>query len=180
MLRNEIDKHEQDQSVQHNRLLLLAFKEQRQAILSMKDQVVPDTERIVLRVKYDVLTGKEPIVPRFAHLPSRVYSEDCVVRGYKVRLMLETNDARPENQNGYGLFLYLSDGIFPCKVEYTFEVEHHDGKAASAKKEILVNTYDHATGFGAGSIISKAEIAAPDSPYVKDGYVTFKVTFKFV
>jgi hypothetical protein len=74
MLRRDIEKHEQVNSVQHNRLMLLAFKEQRQAMASLKDQLRPtlsDHESIVLRVKYDVLIGKEPFVPRLFHLPHR-------------------------------------------------------------------------------------------------------------
>ena len=71
----------------------------------------------------------------------------------------------------------MSQGPFPCKVEHTFEVMHHDGKAASAKKQTSTDTYDRATCWGSCALISKAAIAAP---YVKDGYVTFKVTFKFV
>ena len=181
MLRRDIEKHEQDQSVQHNRLLLLAFKEQRQVIAPMKNQVVPDSERIVLRVKYDMLTGKDAnFVPQKAAYPSRHYSENYIVGGYTTSLTVETKDSRPEYQDHYGLYLSMTNGPFPCKVDFTMEIEHHDGKAASAKKHTATVTYDGVSNWGAVKMISKAEIASPDCPYVKDGYVTFKVTFKFV
>ena len=179
--RRDIEKHEQDHSVQHNRLLLLAFKEQRQAHASLQDQLLPDSERIVLRVKHDVLTGKEPFVPRFTHLPSQLHSEDYVVRGYTIRLHVEINDSRPEFQNHYGVYLTVNGGPFPCRIDRIFEIEHHDGNEASANKiSTKTITYDGATNFGVGKFIPKADLASPDSPYVKDGYVTFKVTFKFV
>ena len=180
MLRNEIDEHEDDECKRHNRLLLRTVKEQHQAIASLKDQLLPDSERIVLRVKHDVLTGKESFVPRFADRPGRLYSEDHVVRGYKASIFVEMKGEDPENYDFYGLFLGLSGGPFPCDVQRTSEVVHHDGKAASAKKHTSTKTFAAYSKWGFTQMISKAAVASPDSPYVKDGYVTFKVTFKFV
>ena len=114
MLQRDIGKHERFHSVQHNRLLLLAFKEQRQVIASMKDHMMPDTEKIVLRVKHDVLAGKEPFVPRFAGEPYRLYSEDYMVRGYNTSLFVQIDDVEPEYQDQYGLYLDVS-GSFPMQ-----------------------------------------------------------------
>ena len=179
MLRNEIDKHEDDECKKHNRLLLKNAQEQRQVIASLKDQLLPilsEGESIVFRVKHDVLIGKEPIVPRYMKFPTRLYSEDFEVRGYKAALYVET-----AHSTNYGAYLQLSGGPFPCKMVNTFEVVHHDGKAVSAKKNTSTETYIRIQQpMGTYMLISKAAIAAPDNPYVKDGYVTFKGTFKFV
>ena len=178
MLRNEIEKHEDDQMKQHNRLLLKTVKEQRQAIDSMKDHVMPNTEKIVLRIKHDVLTGKEPFAHRLGHHPSQLCSEELVVRGYTIMLKVETKDPRPEYQDHYGIFLSVKGDPFPCTVNYTMEVVHHNGLPASAKTVMFSNKYEKTTiSWGALKLISKTEVAAPDCPYVKDGYVTFKVTF---
>ena len=181
MRRKEIEQHEDAQSKQHNRLLLKAFKGQRQAIDSVKDHVLPNTEKIVFRTKFDLLTGKEPFVPRFGHQPSQLCSEELVVRGYTILLKVETKDTRPEFQGHYGIYLSVKGDPLPCAVNYTVEVVHHDGLPASAKKYNKVSTFTEInTTKGTGKLISKAEVASPDSPYVKEGYVTFKATFSFV
>lgn len=95
MLRRDIENHKRDQSVKHNDLLLKAFKEQRQSIDSVTDHVMPNVEKIVLRVKHDVLTGKEPFVPKFAGNPTRLYYEELIVRGFTTALYVETKDDRP-------------------------------------------------------------------------------------
>ena len=181
MLRKEIEQHEDAQMKRHNRLLLKGFKEQRQAIDSMKDHVMQNTEKIVFHVKYDLLTGKEPFVPRFSHHPSRLYSEDLVIRGYTITLHLESKDSRPENQDHYGIYLTFLGGPLPCTLNYTLEVVHHDGLPASTKKNINKGSIFTGinAGWGAAKLISKAEVASLYSPYVKYGYVTFKATFTF-
>ena len=178
MLRIHIEKHENDHATQHNRLLLKTVKEQRQAIDSMKDHVMPNTEKIVLRIKHDVLTGKEPFVPRFAHLPKQLFSEALVVRGYTIMLNVVTKETRPEYQDHYGLYLSFQGGPLPCTVNYALEVVHHDGLPASAKKGTGTSIFtDTDISWGIPKLISKAVVASPVSPYVKDGHVTFKVTF---
>ena len=99
MLRREIEKHKHDQCVKHNDLMLTAFKEQRQAMESMKDHVMPNVEKIVLRVKHDVLIGKEPIVTRFPTNPTTICSEDLVTRGFTMTFSVETKETRPEYQD---------------------------------------------------------------------------------
>ena len=179
---------------QHNRLLVRNASEQQQdinrqqkvidrqqqLIESLKHHVMPDREIIVLQVKYDELTGKVPFVPRYPTAPTRLYSEYRVVRGYKVRLFVETNDPDPVDQDHYGVYLYVKGGPFPCNVQYTFELVHYDGKRASAVKYTSDNSYAEATAWGCGKFVPKARLVSPDNnPYVKDGYLTFKCAFKF-
>ena len=98
--------------------------------------------------------------------------------GYTTSLNVETKDSRPENQDHYGLFFEVTGGPFPCKVDFAMKLEHHDGKAESVIKVTSTANYDGVTAaWGLDKMISKADVAAPD---VKDGYVTFKITFKFV
>ena len=104
------------------------------------------------------------------------------MKGYTTSLFVETKDSDPEDQDHYGLYLEMHNGPFPCKLEFTMEAEHHDGKVTSVKKSgPITRTYDRATvtAWSIPKLISKADVV-PDSPYVKDGYVTFKVTFKFL
>ena len=180
MLRREIEKHKHDQCVKHNDLMLTAFKEQRQAMESMKDHVMPNVEKIVLRVKHDVLIGKEPIVTRFPTNPTTICSEDLVTRGFTMTFSVETKESRPEYQDFYGLYLTIRQGLFPCNLNCTFEVVHHDGLPISEKKLVNKLVFTENKGWGLPKFISKAEVASPASPYVKDGYVTFKVTFSFI
>jgi hypothetical protein len=181
MIRKNIDKHEDEECKRHNRLLLRTIMEQRQAITSLKDQLLPDSERIVLRVKQDMLTGKESFVPRFPGNPSWLFSEEQVIGDYKAIVFVEMDERKPEYKDSYGLYLRFSGpGAFPRNVDFTMEVVHHDDIAASAKKNSYSNNAFVADqGKGWGKVLSKAAIASPQSPYVKDGYVTFKITFKF-
>jgi hypothetical protein len=136
---------------------------------------------ITFRVKYDELTGKVPFVPRFPSLPARLYSEDQVVRGYKVRLSVQTKDDRPQYQDYFGVYLNVEGGPFPCKVQHTYELVHHDGLRASEVKYTTDSTYSKAQNLGYPTFVPKARLASPDNnPYVKDGYVTFKCTCKIV
>jgi hypothetical protein len=180
MLRKDVDSHEDTAMKQHLRLMVKRDNEQQQLIESLKDQVMPDSERIVLQVKHDELTGKVPFAPRFPSSPTRLYSEDRVVRGYTTRLYVQTDDPRPDNQDHYGVFLDIHGGPFPCEVQYTFELVHHDGLRTSAVK-YTAESWFSVGGWGKGKFISKACLASPDNnPYVKDGYLTFKCTFKFI
>jgi hypothetical protein len=182
MLRKGVDSHEDTAMKQHNRLLLCSMKQQRQLIESLKDQVMPDNERIVLQVKYDELTGKAPFFPPFPNQPTDLFSEDRVVRGYTARLYVAVIDGRPEYQDHFGVYLEVEGGPLPCKVLYAFELVHHDGNNASRINDAARFTYtDAASVCGCPNFIAKARLASPDNnPYVKDGYVTFKCTFKFV
>jgi hypothetical protein len=154
--------------------------ELQQAHESLKYHVMPVDEIIVLQVKYDELTGKAPFVPKFPSWPTRLYSEQRVVRGYRVRLFVQTNDDRPEC-NDYGVYLNVQGGPFPCKVQRTFELVHHGWNPASTIRWTRTKEYVVTCNRGAPNFISKARLASPDNnPYVYDGYVTFKCTFKFV
>jgi hypothetical protein len=143
---------------------------------------MPVDEIIVLQVKHDELTVKVPFVPKFPSQPTRLSSEERVVRGYKVRLFVQTKDNRPERQDHYGVFLILGCGPFPRKVKVTHKLVHHDGNFASVFKSTVVHSFTEAQAqWGYPNFVPKADLASPDNnPYVKDGYVTFTCTFSFL
>jgi hypothetical protein len=142
---------------------------------------MPDSERIVLQVKHDELTGKAPFVPRFPSSSTRLYSEDRVVRGYRVRLYVATSDSRLEYQDHFGVYIELEGGPSPCSVQFAFELVHYDGLQESALNRASEYSFSSSNGRGYATFISKARLASPDNnPYVKDGYLTFKCTFKIV
>jgi hypothetical protein len=181
MLRKDVDSHEDTAMKQHFRLMMKTDSEQQQLVESLKDQVMPDSERIVLQVKHDELTGKVPFVPLFPHHPTRLFSQDRVVRGYAMRLFVQTKKDKPEDQDHYGVYLAVEGGPFPCKVNFTFELAHHDRLPASAFTRTDEHSYTESIGWGFPKFIAKARLASPvNNPYVKDGYLTFKCTFKFV
>jgi hypothetical protein len=144
----------------------------------LRDQVGYE---IVLRVKHAVLTGRKAFVPLHPSHPTRVYSEDKVVHGHRVCVFVGMKDDRPVNQVHYGVHLEVADGFFPCKAICTLELVHHDGNPQSAVKKEGEYTFTEAWCWGSTRFISKARLASPDNnPYVNDGYVTFKCTFKVV
>ena len=223
MPRQDMEAHENDAMVVHNRLLLVSaaqreehmkqmqglmkkveeqqgqieeqqgqmkglmkkVEEQQQQIEEQQGQVqglqralryVAGGEVIVIKVKHALLTGAEPFEPR--HL-AQIYSEGRVVDDRTFSLFVDTKvDDAPDH---YGLYLALNKGPVPCKVRCTFELVHHDGQAASAKKVNAEDTYDKHQAWGWKNLIPKARLAsAANNPYVKDGYVTFKCTFEVV
>jgi hypothetical protein len=139
------------------------------------------TGEIVLRVSHAELTGREAFVPLYANHPTRIYSEHATVQGHTVSIFVQTKNAKPDDQDYCGLFLDVAGGPFPCKATYTFELVHHDGNPQSAVKDAGEYTFSEAYCWGFCRLISKARLASPvNNPYVKDGYVTFKCTFKIV
>ena len=136
-------------------------------------------EVIVLKVKHTHLTGAEPFVPRYPDDPTYIYSEDRVLDGRRFGLFVETHDARfPDH---YGLYLEIFDGPVPFKVKRTMELVHHDGQAASAVTHSEDFTCEIHGPYGVDELVPKADFAsAATSPYVKDGYVSFKCTFEIV
>ena len=121
-----------------------------------------------------------PFVPRRPDHPTRLYSEERVVRGYKTYLMVETKNAKEEFKDHYGLFLDVRGGPFPCKAQFAFELVHHDWNPESAVKGVCPEcVYDKAGDRGYPELILKDQLASPDNnPYVNGGYLTFSCTFK--
>jgi hypothetical protein len=178
MLRKDVDKHKRASSERHNELLLAGYCNLQQEVSTLKEEIGRrGKETIVMRVKHAELTGAEPFVPRFPAKPNKIYSEKRVVDGRTFRLMID-KDRAPDH---YGVYLRLDDGPLPCKVKYTCELVHHDGKAASAQKISDEDTFDDENNCWGYNIAPKALLAdAATSPYVKNGYVTFKCTFEVV
>ncbi len=127
---------------------------------------------IVLRVRHSVLTGREPF-----HSTS-VYSEAMTAQGHTVCVLVDMDD--PQHREHYGFHLAVLDGPFPCKATYTVDLVHYDGNPLSAVKYEGESTFAEADSRGLALFIHKARLASPYSPYVKDGYVTFKCAFKIV
>ena len=79
-----------------------------------------------------------------------------------------------------GVFLQLKDGPFPCRVSFTMEVVHWDGKPESACKIEDTIEIGKAIGMGRYEFISLRKLTAAASPYVKNGHITFIITFRFL
>jgi hypothetical protein len=204
MLRKDIDSHEDAALKQHNRLLLGKVKAQQRTTLQQQQinqyyrekqqkeleelneahwrlKQLVGIEEIVLRVKHSELTGREPFVPRYAVHPTSLYSEYNTLQRHGVWINVQTRNEKPENQDHYGFYLTVVDGPFPCKATFTLELVHHDGNPQSAVKWEEEYTFTEGKARGRARFISKARLASPDNnPYVKDGYVTFRCTFKLV
>ena len=181
MLRQAVAAHEEGAMVEHNRLVMAQVQTLQarlswwQAVALMMAELWPRPAVIVLRVKHAELTGVEPFVPLSPSRPTRIYSECVVTDGRTFRMSVETKEAHAPDH--YGFFLSLCEGPVPCTVKHTFEVVHHDGKMASAMWGYGICTYYTYQGFGKADVIPKARLAsAATSPYVDNGYVTFKCT----
>jgi hypothetical protein len=134
-----------------------------------------------LRVKQAELTGMEPFVAADPSFPTRIYSEKKMLQEHTVSIYVQTKDVDPICRDYYGLHLDINAGRFPCKVSHTFELVHHNGNPQSAVKEDKENFFTKAEAWGSTRFILKARLASRNNnPYVKDGYVTFKCTFKIV
>jgi hypothetical protein len=133
-------------------------------------------EVITLRVKHAVLTGMEP------HMLARLYSEEKVVQGHTVVMYVELPNETVPFQNYYRVCLLVKIGPIPIKITYTFasELMHYDGNPRSAEKKDGEHTFTGVNEPYAVHLINKNRLASPGNPYIKDGYVTFKCTFKIV
>ena len=199
MQRKDVDKHKRAASERHNELLLAKVCGLQQEVNASNDKVSAlkeevntlkekvanyEKENLVIRVKHAVLTGAEPFEPEDARSPGRIYSEERVVdrrkfRAFVFRAYVDTDDDRAPDH--YGFYLSLCGGPLPFKVKRTFELVHHDGQAASAKKMSGECTFETRKARGYKEFVPKALLAdAATSPYVKDGYVTFKCYFEIV
>ena len=107
-----------------------------------------------------------------------IWSDDKMVGAYKASMCVDKG--RVVNGDCCGVYLRLQDGPFPCRVSYTFEAVHWDGKPESACKKDFTYTYDRAEGWGWPDFIPLSKLTAAASPYVKDGEVTFITTFRFL
>ena len=107
-----------------------------------------------------------------------LWSGEQMVRTYKAYMCVKTGYA--DNGNDCGVYLHVEDGPFPCRVSRIIEVVHWDGKPESARKIESLYISEAAEGLGRHKFIPLTELTATASPYVKDGGVTFIVTFRFL
>jgi hypothetical protein len=183
MQRKDVDAHEEAAMKKHNRLLLARDCAVQGEINALKDAIGRRGKEVIeLRVKHAELTGAEPFVPHRRDRPTRIYSEERIVEGCTFRMEVDVKDPSEADFDHYGIRLWMYDGPVPCKVQYSFELVHHDGRAASAKTSIAVYTWEAGNkGKGKPKFVPKARLAnAATSPYVKNGYVTFKCTIEIV
>ena len=180
MQRKDVDKHKRDAMEQHSELFYSKLCDLQQQFNILREENDSRGEEVLeIKVKHAELTGAEPFVPRDPANTRKLYSEKRVVDGRTFCLEINTESSRAPDH--YGVFLELTRGPVPCKVKYTIELVHHDGRAASAKKMNHETTYEAHVGRGYTQFVRKARLAdAATSPYVKNGYVTFKCTFEVV
>ena len=87
---------------------------------------------------------------------------------------------KSDNGQNCGIYLELCDGPFPCRVSYTIKVVHYDGKTESAYVKKATTIYTESEGSGYPDFIPLSKLTDADSPYVKDGEVTFIITFRIL
>jgi hypothetical protein len=105
-----------------------------------------------------------------------------VVGGYKIRLCMQMRDPRPEDQDYYGVHLCVEGGPYPCHVNFSIKLIHHDGQPASAMEWTDGHTYTETRcDQGPPASVPAADLTSlGNNPYVRDGYVTFRCAFKIV
>ena len=190
VLRKDVESHEEAAIKQHNRLLLqgtqslqqdnrvlqqdnLSF---RQDILSLQQEVAEQKERVKRQLHQIMFRVKVADLVKGGEVALR--SEYTMVGAYKAQIAVDKGF--DENDNCCGVFLELKDGPFPCSVSGTFEVVHWDGEDDSARKDEFAQTFDDECALGLVQFIKLRKITAADSPYVKDGQITFVATFRFL
>ena len=183
VLRKDVESHEEAAMKKHNRLLLQGMQTQQQDIqllrqdnLSLQQKVAEQEKRLdgqsyelVYKVKLtDLVRGGEVVK----------CSDDKMVGAYKSYVHVQKGYA--DTGDCCGVYLGLKDGPFPCRVYYTIEVVHWDGKIESARKKEYTNMYDAPQGRGPSKFIPLSKLTAAASPYVNDGEVTFIITFRIL
>ena len=162
MMRKDVDAHEDAAMKQHNRLLL-------KKMVKQEERLDRQLHQIVYKVDLDDLLQDGKI---------DLSSDEIVVGAYKTYMIV--HKGYDDNDNYCGAHLYLKDGPIPCRVISNFEVVQWNGKPESARKEESICTFDNEEGNGIYQLIPLSELTAATSPYVKDGHVTFIVTFRIL
>ena len=183
VLRKDVDSHEEAAMKQHNRLLLqdnrslrqdnLTF---RQDILSLQQKVAEQEGRrgeLIHQIVYKVeLVDLEQVGKVI------MQSDDKMIGAYTASMQVKKGYAN--DGDSCGMFLFLEDGPFPCHVSFTMEVVHWNGEPECACKQEGAITYERAVGMGYLESIPLSKLTAAASPYVKNGHVTFIITFQFL
>jgi len=178
--RKDVDTHEDAAMKQHNRLVLAKMCDMQQEVGTLKEEVAEYRKGVVvLKVTLKELAASKP---------TSLYSKVQVAGGRSFYLELKKKGTY------YGVFLWPSDGCrLPCKVKCTFDIEHYDGNAASAKTKSMEHTYKSEEGQGYAQFIPQDSVPKKqhyildiaylhhhNNPYVKDNNVTFKCAFEVV
>jgi len=128
----------------------------------------------VVILKIDLATLASPFCP------TNINSGYTVVAGRRFRMYVTTRNSLIPGY--YGVSFEMLDGPVPCKVKGTLELLHHDEDKTSEKiisfQESIYNLA--ISGFGYPWFVTIDEIAKANSPYVKDGTITFKCTINVV
>ena len=197
VLRKDVDSHEEAAMKQHNRLLLQDNRSLRQDNLSFR-QDIQSVQQDNLSLRQDILSLQQKVAEQEQRLDEQqqqivfkvkladlvrggevdVESDEKVVGAYSAFMIVQKGYA--VNGDCCGVYLHLVDGPFPCHVSFTIEVVHWDGKSENARKIEDTDTYKRAKGRGFPKFIRLSQLTAAASPYVKDGHITFIVTFRFL
>ena len=169
VLRKDVNTHIDAATNQHILLLLQDNRSLRQKVAEQDVRLNTQLHQIVYKVKLaDLIRGGEV----------DMCSDVKMVGAYKVSMYVKKGYA--DNGNCCGVYLYLEDGPFPCRVSSTIEIVNWDGKPESTYKREINNEYEEEIGWGPFKFIPLRKLTAAASPYVKDGEVTFIVTFRIL
>ena len=183
--RQEIQSLRQDnlsfrQDIQSLRQDNLSFRQDIQSLqqdnLSLQQEVTEQKEQMNTQLLQLVYKVKLADLVRGGVVD--MYSDHKMVGAYEAYMSVDKG--HDYNGNCCGVYLHLKDGPFPCRASRTFEVVHWDGKPESACKEEGTYTYEEATGYGRRNFIPLSKLTVAASPYVKDGHITFIVTFRLL
>ena len=202
MLRKDIESHEEAAMKQHNRLLLQGMQSLQQDNLTFRQEIFSSRQenlsfrQDILSLQQDNLSLQRKVAKHGESLDGLahqivfkvkvadlvrddvdLYSDRKVFGACRVHLNV---DRDPDNTRHQVLRVYLftADGPFPCRVIYTLEVVHWNGKSQSAYKQQKTFTYKN--GMGIGINIPLNMLTAAESPYVQNCDVIFIATINIL
>ena len=109
----------------------------------------------------------------------RMFSDDKICGAHIAYIGLKKG--YEDTGNNCGVALFIREGPLPCRISFTIEIVHWDGRPESALERDHNLVWEFAGGLGWPNFISLSELTdANFSPYVYDGHVTFIVTFRIL
>ena len=135
------------------------------------DQDNKQQHEIVFKVKVgDFLRAGEVSKESSPSLVGAYNAEVTVQKGYDT------------NGDSCGVYLYLNDGPFPCRVSCCIDIVHWGGKAESDFMFEYTKVFNSASSRGNQKLIPIRELTVIPSPYVNelDDCVTFIATFRIL
>ena len=190
MVRKDVKAHHTDAMVAHNNLLLRDNIALRQKINQQTEAIAKHDQMSHARYRAQQKEIQSLQQNQMHRIVFKVDSAELVVSGGIEQLMSDTmteglheaymSVQHDTDHGSCGVYLNLRHGPYPCHVQGHIELLHWDEKPASACKEEMPHTFMEAEGFGSHEFIRMSRLTVPDSPYVKDGHVTFIMTFQII